>query len=258
MPETKTPAHPGRRAPRVVDFEKKPERDEDVDFGQPFDQYSMAPTAGAPHVPNPTESYPFPGYPDEVQPTQAYPTAYGETAQAEAPAYPVSPGHYPAPQYPASQYPASQYPAPQYPAPQYPPVQYPVGSPPPYYGGQAPAQSYHQSGPSFYAYGAGYPASAADAPFGRDPMTGEPLSDKSKVTAGVLQIFLGGFGAGRFYIGSNGVAVAQLLLLVLGWLTAILGVGVLILMGLGVWVIVDGIMMLVGNVRDSSGRRLRN
>lgn len=237
----------------MVDFEKKPERDEDVDFGQPFDQYSMAPTAGAPHVPNPTESYPFPGYPDEVQPTQAYPTAYGETAQAEAPAYPVSPGHYPAPQYPASQYPASQYPA-----PQYPPVQYPVGSPPPYYGGQAPAQSYHQSGPSFYAYGAGYPASAADAPFGRDPMTGEPLSDKSKVTAGVLQIFLGGFGAGRFYIGSNGVAVAQLLLLVLGWLTAILGVGVLILMGLGVWVIVDGIMMLVGNVRDSSGRRLRN
>jgi TM2 domain-containing membrane protein YozV len=237
----------------VVDFEKKPERDEDVDFGQPFDQYSMAPTAGAPHVPNPTESYPFPGYPDEVQPTQAYPTAYGETAQAEAPAYPVYPGHYPAPQYPASQYPASQYPA-----PQYPPVQYPVGSPPPYYGGQAPAQSYHQSVPSYYAYGAGYPASAADAPFGRDPMTGEPLSDKSKVTAGVLQIFLGGFGAGRFYIGSNGVAVAQLLLLVLGWLTAILGVGVLILMGLGVWVIVDGIMMLVGNVRDSSGRRLRN
>ena len=232
----------------MVDFEKKPERDEDVDFGQPFDQYSMAPTAGAPHVPNPTESYPFPGYPDEVQPTQAYPTAYGETAQAEAPAYPVYPGHYP----------ASQYPASQYPAPQYPPVQYPVGSPPPYYGGQAPAQSYHQSGPSYYAYGAGYPAPAGDAPFGRDPMTGEPLSDKSKVTAGVLQIFLGGFGAGRFYIGSNGVAVAQLLLLVLGWLTAILGVGVLILMGLGVWVIVDGIMMLVGNVRDSSGRRLRN
>lgn len=235
----------------MVDFEKKPERDEDVDFGRPFDHDSTAPTAGVPYAANPTESYPLPGYPEEVQPTQAYPTAYGtETYRSEAPAYPDYPPQYPAPQYPPAQYPA----------PQYPPAQYPVGSPPPYYGGQASVQNLHQSGqgPSYYAYGPGYPAPAVDAPFGRDPMTGEPLSDKSKVTAGVLQIFLGGFGAGRFYIGSNGVAVSQLVLLVLGWVTAVLGVGVLVLMGLGVWVIVDGIMMLVGNVRDSSGRRLRN
>ncbi|XGU20359.1 NINE protein [Rhodococcus sp. 3Y1] len=29
-------------------------------------------------------------------------------------------------------------------------------------------------------------------------MTGEPYSDKSKTTAGLLGILLGGFGAGRF------------------------------------------------------------
>jgi hypothetical protein len=30
---------------------------------------------------------------------------------------------------------------------------------------------------------------------------GRPLSDKSKLVAGLLQIFLGGFGIGRFYLG---------------------------------------------------------
>ena len=40
---------------------------------------------------------------------------------------------------------------------------------------------------------------------------GVPLSDKSKVAAGVLQLFLGGFGVGRFYTGHVGIAIAQLL-----------------------------------------------
>ncbi len=36
------------------------------------------------------------------------------------------------------------------------------------------------------------------------------VSDKSKVVAGILQILLGGFGAGRFYIGDTKTAVIQL------------------------------------------------
>ncbi|WP_435802240.1 TM2 domain-containing protein, partial [Streptomyces avermitilis] len=48
-----------------------------------------------------------------------------------------------------------------------------------------------------------------EAPFGVDPQ-GRPYSDKSKVVAGVLQLFLGTFGAGRFYVGSTGVALGQL------------------------------------------------
>lgn len=79
------------------------------------------------------------------------------------------------------------------------------------------------------------------APFGVDPQ-GRPYSDKSKVVAGVLQLFLGGLGAGRFYVGSTGVAIAQLL--TCG--------------GLGVWALIDAILFFTSNDRtDSQGRILR-
>jgi TM2 domain-containing membrane protein YozV len=58
----------------------------------------------------------------------------------------------------------------------------------------------------------------------------------------VLQIFLGTFGAGRWYVGSTGVAIAQLL--TCG--------------GLGFWALIDGVMFLVSNDRtDKQGRVLK-
>jgi hypothetical protein len=80
------------------------------------------------------------------------------------------------------------------------------------------------------------------APWGLDPITGQPLSDKSKVVAGILQLFLGGFGVGRFYTGHTGMAVAQLL--TCG--------------GCGIWALVDAIILLVNGGTDSHGRRLRD
>ncbi|WP_129311532.1 TM2 domain-containing protein [Streptomyces sp. L2] len=68
----------------------------------------------------------------------------------------------------------------------------------------------------------------AEAPYGFDPQ-GRPYSDKSMIVAGVLQILLGFLGAGRFYVGSVGVGIAQLL--TFG--------------GLGVWALIDGILFLV-------------
>lgn len=80
------------------------------------------------------------------------------------------------------------------------------------------------------------------APYGRDPF-GRPLSDKSKVIAGVLQLFLGTFGAGRFYTGHTGMALAQLF--TCG--------------GLGVWALVDGILLLAQDGKtDSRGLVLRS
>ncbi|MEV0217942.1 TM2 domain-containing protein [Streptomyces sp. NPDC050704] len=80
-----------------------------------------------------------------------------------------------------------------------------------------------------------------DAPFGVDH-AGRPYSDKSKITAGILQLFLGGFGAGRWYVGSNGVAIAQLL--TCG--------------GLGLWALIDAILFFTSNDRtDKQGRVLR-
>ncbi|WP_307857380.1 NINE protein [Mycobacterium sp. SM1] len=91
-------------------------------------------------------------------------------------------------------------------------------------------------------------------------MTGKPLSDKSAVAAGCLQLFVGMFGVGRFYIGSTAIGGVQLALTVLGLLLLIsiigIGVGFLILFGVGVWVFVDAIMMFSGAVTDAHGRKL--
>ncbi|GAA2143887.1 hypothetical protein GCM10009760_30760 [Kitasatospora kazusensis] len=68
------------------------------------------------------------------------------------------------------------------------------------------------------------------------------LSDKSKVTAGLLQIFLGGFGVGRFYTGHIGMGIAQLV--TCG--------------GMGFWALIDGILFLTSDTRtDAQGRKLR-
>src|SRR5690242_19306223 len=62
----------------------------------------------------------------------------------------------------------------------------------------------------------GMPMVSPQAPYGIEPMTGLPYSDKSRIVAGLLQIFLGTFGVGRFYTGHIGLGVLQLLF---GWLT---------------------------------------
>jgi TM2 domain-containing membrane protein YozV len=79
-----------------------------------------------------------------------------------------------------------------------------------------------------------------------DPVTGRPLSDKSKIVAGLLQIFLGSFGIGRFYTGHTGIAVAQLVVSI-----CTLGIG-------GVWGLVDGIILLINGGTDAQGRVLRD
>ena len=83
------------------------------------------------------------------------------------------------------------------------------------------------------------------APYGVDPLTGLPYSDKSKVVAGLLQIFLGWLGVGRFYLGNIGMGIAQILV-------------ILFTFGLGfLWPLIDGIVLLAGSPRDRYGRPLR-
>ena len=81
------------------------------------------------------------------------------------------------------------------------------------------------------------------APYGRDPVSGFPYSDRSKVVAGLLQLFLP-IGIGRMYAGQAGIGVAQLLL------TLFFGIGV-------VWAFIDGIVILAGRPTDRHGRPLR-
>ena len=136
-------------------------------------------------------------------------------------------------------------PPPYQPPPYYPPPgQFP---PPGQYGsaGQFPPPVYP---PPYY----GDPS----APYGRDPLTGEPLSDKSKVVAGLLQLLglVGILGIGRIYLGQNGLGITQLISgLLIGIVTC--GIGFIVPV---VWGIVDAVLILTGKVRDSQGRPLRD
>ncbi|MFI7387472.1 TM2 domain-containing protein [Streptomyces sp. NPDC049813] len=125
------------------------------------------------------------------------------------------------------------------------PGQPPQGGQPTYgypYPGSAPAGGGYPPQPGA-AMPVGYDPTA---PYGYDPY-GRPYSDKSKMTAGLLGIFLGTFGVGRFYTGHTGLAVGQLLV---GVLTC--GIG-------GMWGFIDGIVMLAGsNTTDAQGRILRS
>ncbi|WP_278313417.1 TM2 domain-containing protein [Lolliginicoccus levis] len=95
------------------------------------------------------------------------------------------------------------------------------------------------------------------APFGRDPLTGEPLSSKSKIVAGILQIFLGVLGVGRFYIGSNTIGILQLVTWFIGLLTLVIFIGAVIWFFLGIWAFIDGIVLMVSRSRDGNGYLLR-
>ncbi|MUL45789.1 TM2 domain-containing protein [Mycobacterium sp. CBMA293] len=139
-----------------------------------------------------------------------------------------------------------------------PPAQPGYPQQPPGYSQQPPG--YPQQPPGYPPSGYGQPQYGLDpsAPFGYDPVTGLPLSDKSKVAAGLLQLFLGGFGIGRFYLGYTNIAVAQLCLTILGVLTSWLIIGLVPLMAVGIWALVDAIMIFTGSIKDPHGRPLRS
>ncbi|MEX0581537.1 MAG: NINE protein [Mycobacterium sp.] len=133
------------------------------------------------------------------------------------------------------------------PPPYYPPPSGPF--PPPYYpppSGQFP--------PPYYPPPVFYPDPAA--PYGRNPLTGEPFSDKSKVIAGLLQLLglVGVLGIGRIYLGNTTLGITQLLgCLVFGIVTC--GIGFIVSV---IWGIVDAVLIFTDRVRDSAGRPLRD
>ena len=67
-------------------------------------------------------------------------------------------------------------------------------------------------------------------------------SEKSFVAAIILCFLLGGLGVHRFYVGKVGTGIVMLL--TLG--------------GLGIWTLIDLIVIVTGNFKDNQGKQIKS
>ena len=74
-------------------------------------------------------------------------------------------------------------------------------------------------------------------------MEGSNTARKSSLVAGLLGIFLGGFGAHRFYLGFPGIAIIQIILTI-----STLGIAAL-------WGLVEGILILTGYINEDADKK---
>lgn len=87
--------------------------------------------------------------------------------------------------------------------------------------------------------GCGSMRDAQGLPLAREPPVGHPT--RSQSTAFLLSYFGGSFGLDRFYLGQTGLGIAKLL--TCG--------------GLGIWAIIDVVLIGMGKMRDAEGNSLR-
>ena len=80
---------------------------------------------------------------------------------------------------------------------------------------------------------------------------------KSTGAAYALWFFVGFLGGHRFYLGRTGSGIAQLVLTVLGWLTLMLGIGLVFLLAVGIWVLVDAFLIPGMIEADTAAKRTR-
>lgn len=71
-------------------------------------------------------------------------------------------------------------------------------------------------------------------------ITAAPTQQKSFVAALLLCLFLGSIGVHRFYVGKVGTGILQ----------------IVTFGGLGIWVLIDLIMIIVGSFKDKNGNSL--
>jgi hypothetical protein len=125
-----------------------------------------------------------------------------------------------------------------------------------------------QPAPSPYSPAEAYPVSPYQHnpyPYGVDPLTGVPYSDKSKVIAGLLQLLPGFFvglgGIGRLYARHTTLGVVQIIASVVGWTSAVCGAFLLFPLAITalvwLWFVIDGIVILAGRSTDGQGHLLR-
>ena len=77
-------------------------------------------------------------------------------------------------------------------------------------------------------------------------------SDKSRIAYVLLGLFLGVLGIHNFYAGHAGRGTGQIVLFVLGMMLTFIGIGFLMLLILGIWILVD----ICSVSTDGDGRQL--
>jgi TM2 domain-containing membrane protein YozV/ribosomal protein L40E len=92
------------------------------------------------------------------------------------------------------------------------------------------------------------------------PMTGAApafaaggISPKSRMVTALLAFFLGQLGVHRFFAGKVGTAVVMLILTIIGYATMVFVVGFVFIAAVGIWNLIDFIMILMGKFKDKNG-----
>jgi hypothetical protein len=103
----------------------------------------------------------------------------------------------------------------------------------------------------------------------------EEISSKSRLAATLLVCFLGAFGAHRFYLRKMGTATIMLLLGIFGivsyvltlailghsaspvWLGIVILVGLISLLAVSIWALVDFIFLVAGRMKDKKGEAIK-
>ncbi|WP_315770203.1 TM2 domain-containing protein [Rhodococcoides kroppenstedtii] len=218
---------------------------------EPYDRYRPDETQDTQHYRPNLQKGSGGSEPSDAPDTSAGSGSWGDTS-GDSGTYPSYP---PLPEYGVPQHNRPQQGFPQYGGEQYGTQQF--GQPDPY--GPNPYAPNHYAPPPLGGW------VDPSAPYGRHQQTGEPYGEKSKVVAGLLQlvplVFALPLGIGRFYMGTNAVAIAQLSVFVVGVLLCLTIIGIVFglpLLVIGwLWCLVDGIVVLAGTPRDGAGRLLR-
>ncbi len=83
------------------------------------------------------------------------------------------------------------------------------------------------------------------------------VSGRSRLTAALLVLSLGQFGAHRFYAGKTQTAISMLLLAVPSWLTPWYPVGWFFLVTLVIWILIDSFLVISGQMKDARGNLIK-
>lgn len=92
------------------------------------------------------------------------------------------------------------------------------------------------------------------------PMNGAPVTaQKSKITAILLALFLGGLGIHNFYLGYTNKAIAQLVIYLVSIPLMAIIIGFFTIFIPGIWAFVELIMLVTGSIKtDGNGIPLKD